>query len=147
MSDTTTVTCTCPSWQRSMPQIELAHDYAHNHGDDYTGDVFNFCPWCGKRIAQPVSNPSDVSDEAILREALTHECAETSRLSAWLRRIANWSRASLDGAATLHYDMCGWATAALTERVWPDGGRVVIPWSRTDIPDPCNPDDLLPGSR
>lgn len=40
--------CTCEGWKTSMPQIESAQILANARGIEYTGLVFNFCPWCGK---------------------------------------------------------------------------------------------------
>lgn len=41
--------CTCEGWKASMPQIESAQILANARGVEYTGLVFNFCPWCGEK--------------------------------------------------------------------------------------------------
>ena len=44
------VECDCDDWKRGMPEIEAAQFLATNHGSPYTGEVFRFCPWCGRRL-------------------------------------------------------------------------------------------------
>jgi hypothetical protein len=41
--------CSCQDWKEGMPQIEGAQVLAHTHGTAYTGKVFLYCPWCGKK--------------------------------------------------------------------------------------------------
>jgi hypothetical protein len=42
--------CTCDGWKKSNKQIESAQMLAWTHGMIYTGDIMNFCPWCGKKL-------------------------------------------------------------------------------------------------
>lgn len=41
--------CDCKDWKLSMPKIEAAQMLASIHNDPYTGEVFRYCPWCGKK--------------------------------------------------------------------------------------------------
>lgn len=40
--------CKCEAWDVSAKQIESAQMIAFQHGQNYTGLRFKFCPWCGK---------------------------------------------------------------------------------------------------
>lgn len=41
----------CAGWERSAKQIFDAQKIiAANHRIEYTGDIFKYCPWCGKEI-------------------------------------------------------------------------------------------------
>ena len=42
--------CDCKEWDLGWPQIEGAQMLAWNHGSPYTGPIFNFCPWCRKKL-------------------------------------------------------------------------------------------------
>jgi len=42
--------CSCEDWESGIQQIDGAITLATIHGQKYTGDVFQFCPWCGKKI-------------------------------------------------------------------------------------------------
>ena len=44
--------CDCADWQKCSPQIDAIMTLAWNHGIQYTGKVFVYCPWCGKRLAE-----------------------------------------------------------------------------------------------
>jgi len=44
--------CICKDWKKSMSQIEGAQFMAQNHGMQYTGKQFLYCPWCGKKRAE-----------------------------------------------------------------------------------------------
>lgn len=41
--------CDCVEYQEGMPQIIGAQCLANNHGMKYTGRIFLYCPWCGKK--------------------------------------------------------------------------------------------------
>ena len=43
------VTCDCERWEKSFPQIQSAQLMAFYHGIVYSGEVFEFCPWCGRK--------------------------------------------------------------------------------------------------
>jgi len=49
------VICDCKEWQVSADQIFGAQGLAAAHGCNYTGSVFNFCPWCGRHLTQQSS--------------------------------------------------------------------------------------------
>jgi hypothetical protein len=42
----------CHGWEEGMKQIVAAQIFYANHagGSAYTGPLFKFCPWCGKKI-------------------------------------------------------------------------------------------------
>jgi len=42
--------CHCEGWQKSQHQIHSAQLFAGVHGQQYTGDQFKFCPWCGSTL-------------------------------------------------------------------------------------------------
>lgn len=42
--------CDCEKWENSWPEIESAQTLAWSHGTNYTGDIFEFCPWCGEEL-------------------------------------------------------------------------------------------------
>ncbi len=44
------VQCDCDGFTKSMDQIIGAQELAWIHGWRYTGDIFSFCPWCGKEF-------------------------------------------------------------------------------------------------
>jgi len=44
--------CDCVGWQVSMRHIVAAQLLAANHRMPYTGNVFEYCPWCGKLRAE-----------------------------------------------------------------------------------------------
>lgn len=41
--------CECDGWQKGMDQVIGAQCLADNHGIKYTGGIFAYCPWCGKK--------------------------------------------------------------------------------------------------
>ena len=42
--------CTCNDWIRGTEEIDGQMDFCHAHGIKYTGPLFRYCPWCGKRL-------------------------------------------------------------------------------------------------
>lgn len=42
------IDCDCKDWDYSMKQINSAQVLAYTHGARYDGQVFKFCPFCGK---------------------------------------------------------------------------------------------------
>ena len=42
--------CSCKKFKKSIDQIRGAQIFAHTHGWNYTGYVFKFCPFCGKKL-------------------------------------------------------------------------------------------------
>jgi len=49
------VECTCEGWKKSNKQIESAQMLAWTHGMIYTGDMMNYCPWCGRPLSIDLS--------------------------------------------------------------------------------------------
>jgi hypothetical protein len=49
--------CNCEEWKNSMPQITAAQTFCalQAAGPKYTGEPFQFCPWCGQRLITPVA--------------------------------------------------------------------------------------------
>lgn len=46
-------TCTCKDWQPGIDKINayISLQFARSGGaTQYTGQPFNFCPWCGKKL-------------------------------------------------------------------------------------------------
>ena len=54
------VKCDCEDWQTGMSQIASAQTLAWTHGQRYTGVVFRYCPWCGKKLEEDKDAKSDV---------------------------------------------------------------------------------------
>lgn len=64
------VNCTCREWKQSWPQIHCAQVLASIHGDEYTGTIFKYCPWCGKEMILNETRPMDSETEDFLQRAL-----------------------------------------------------------------------------
>ena len=52
----TYVECICKGWKTGMGQISSAQVLAFNHGMKYTGKIFSYCPWCGKKLTSKKVN-------------------------------------------------------------------------------------------
>lgn len=39
--------CTCDNWESGTKNLNAALSIAHIHGQDYSIEAFQFCPWCG----------------------------------------------------------------------------------------------------
>ena len=48
----TTVYCERDEWKVGMPQITQAQLLSWNHGAEYRGPIFHFCPWCGAELEE-----------------------------------------------------------------------------------------------
>ena len=42
--------CDCRGWYDNMGLINEIFVFAHTHNIHYKGDVFVYCPWCGKLL-------------------------------------------------------------------------------------------------
>lgn len=42
--------CKCSRWAKNYPKIEAAQLFANLHGQAYTGDPFDYCPWCASQL-------------------------------------------------------------------------------------------------
>ena len=42
--------CKCKDWKRDMPNIIGMSVMMQNHGMGYRGKIFEYCPWCGKKL-------------------------------------------------------------------------------------------------
>jgi len=49
---TITDRCNCKEWKRGIDQIDGFIGFAATHTfiAKYTGGVFRYCPWCGKKL-------------------------------------------------------------------------------------------------
>lgn len=43
--------CHCKEWEYNIPKLNSGITIAKIHGMDVTGDIFNYCPWCGNALA------------------------------------------------------------------------------------------------
>ena len=43
--------CECDDWKENVDVIDAALFLAHNHGSTDIIKVFEFCPWCGNKLA------------------------------------------------------------------------------------------------
>ena len=48
--------CNCKAWKENIPKIQGASVMMWNHGMEYTGDIFQYCPWCGKKLVELKEN-------------------------------------------------------------------------------------------
>lgn len=53
----------CKGWEKNSPKITAAQEMAANHGMEYDGDVYKFCPWCGKERTWVKSIYQQLSDK------------------------------------------------------------------------------------
>jgi hypothetical protein len=44
------LTCNCKLWDVEIKKLNAMLRYAWNHGHEYEGELFVFCPWCGKKL-------------------------------------------------------------------------------------------------
>lgn len=42
--------CTCKDWDKNMKEIIGIFTFAHVHSVYYSGEEFDYCPWCGKEL-------------------------------------------------------------------------------------------------
>lgn len=42
--------CDCEGWKRSINNLNRGLSMASARGYNYDGDMFRFCPWCGKEL-------------------------------------------------------------------------------------------------
>ncbi|KKN46560.1 hypothetical protein LCGC14_0671540 [marine sediment metagenome] len=40
----------CPGWEKNEPKLASQAMLAWIYGQKYDGDLFKYCPWCGKEI-------------------------------------------------------------------------------------------------
>lgn len=45
--------CTCDGWEKGYPEFDKFIMLGFSHGIFWQGGVWEFCPWCGKRINNP----------------------------------------------------------------------------------------------
>jgi len=43
--------CNCNLWLDNIGKINGVIAFQYAHGIEYSGDAFNFCPWCGRILA------------------------------------------------------------------------------------------------
>ena len=41
--------CDCDEWDKGVESLNGAISLAWAHGIEYTGSMFKYCPWCGKK--------------------------------------------------------------------------------------------------
>lgn len=56
--------CTCADWQENIRHLESLLLLGWNHRQEYKGDPFRFCPWCGQ--------PQRQRDAALWEKARQH---------------------------------------------------------------------------
>lgn len=58
----TEVTCSCKEWKNWSEQIFNAQvQHTIRTGEKYTGAMWAYCPWCGKKLA-PVGTPAPAEE-------------------------------------------------------------------------------------
>ena len=40
----------CPEWEKNVKKIDTIFYVAARYNVKYDGDIYKFCPWCGKEI-------------------------------------------------------------------------------------------------
>ncbi len=48
--------CTCDLWEFNWPQLKKVQIFSILHGINYTADMFKYCPWCGKKLIEVITN-------------------------------------------------------------------------------------------
>ena len=49
--------CDCKDWNVSIKEVDRIFSWAFIHGVEYRGEIFKYCPWCGKKREQsPLQN-------------------------------------------------------------------------------------------
>ena len=56
--------CICDNWGKNIPQLRNLLLLAEEHGQEYQGVPFRFCPWCG----QNVDGITDMRDTFLLKK-------------------------------------------------------------------------------
>jgi len=60
------LSCDCAEWAKSMPQIRAATVLAWNHGVEYNGEQFRYCPWCGASLENNLLSDSPLTDSPFI---------------------------------------------------------------------------------
>lgn len=45
--------CDCEGWRKNKPLLDLHVDFDQRNGSyyyKYSGELFRYCPWCGRRL-------------------------------------------------------------------------------------------------
>jgi len=106
--------CKCEKWQAYMPQIVGAQMLSWNHGSEYKGEPFLYCPWCGARREEIVEKAVEVSSSSLqqlkndkvswllLEYDKTHEKSGLVVSGAFSADFVEWAidRAANSGAPT-----------------------------------------------
>ena len=50
--------CDCDDYAKGIKQIDGWQSFAMTHFDaNFQGPTMRFCPWCGKKLSEPVPEP------------------------------------------------------------------------------------------
>ena len=52
--------CSCKGWKTGMEQIVQAQMFLAMREQEYTGDPFKFCPWCGRELKDSEEEDKDI---------------------------------------------------------------------------------------
>jgi hypothetical protein len=44
--------CDCSDWKPNIDLVNGSCNLAFIHGLEFTGKVFEYCPWCGKKLEE-----------------------------------------------------------------------------------------------
>lgn len=91
--------CDCPDWEASANQIFNAQSIHSANGIKYTGEVFKFCPWCGKVLNKIEDPPITKFSDLALGAKFTYPLESTIWVKISPRTVAQWIENMKD---------CGW---------------------------------------
>ena len=49
--------CGCDEWARGICAFAEVIDYAEKYGGKFSGEKFQYCPWCGKELEPKAVHP------------------------------------------------------------------------------------------
>ena len=58
--------CLCDGWKENLKHIHGQFNFYND--SEYTGEIFSFCPWCGKELKTVLSNKHEISDNPKFRD-------------------------------------------------------------------------------
>lgn len=44
--------CSCDKWKANMPILNGMTVLGSLHGMPYSGEIFEYCPWCGEKLKE-----------------------------------------------------------------------------------------------
>lgn len=51
--------CNCSRYEKNINELNSCISYAWIHNREYTGEYFEYCPWCGNKLKEDNSEKSN----------------------------------------------------------------------------------------